>query len=159
MFPVWVCAENHWSLQTKIGGALRSLEPQMDQIFSQGSMSGAIYLCKQKQHKHLRCNRFSHALHLSFPSPQLCCPCCFGRGCLLPNQGYLSEAAASLVDTKLGLGVVPKTKVQTIKSYLFFKFCFGNFDLSSKFSLCIQKFLLVFHRVQCWSQSWFLFTL
>lgn len=29
----------------------------------------------------------------------------------MPNQGYLSEAAASLVDTKLGLGVVPKTKV------------------------------------------------
>lgn len=48
MFPVWVCAENHRSLQTKIGGALRSLEPQMDQIFSQGSMSGAIYLCEPK---------------------------------------------------------------------------------------------------------------
>lgn len=47
------------------------------------------------------------------PLHQLCCPCCFGRGCLLPNQGYLSEAAASLVDTKLGLGVVPKTKVRS----------------------------------------------
>lgn len=50
-------------------------------------------------------------LRLFVPRHQLCCPCCFGRGCLLPNQGYLSEAAASLVDTKLGLGVVPKTKV------------------------------------------------
>ena len=29
----------------------------------------------------------------------------------MPNQGYLSEAGASLVDTKLKLNVVPKTKV------------------------------------------------
>lgn len=29
----------------------------------------------------------------------------------MPNQGYLSEAGASLVDEKLGLNVVPKTKV------------------------------------------------
>ena len=40
-----------------------------------------------------------------------CCPCCFGRGCIVPNQGYLSEAGASLVDEKLGLNIVPKTKV------------------------------------------------
>ncbi|XP_062334039.1 phosphatidylinositol 4-kinase type 2-beta [Osmerus eperlanus] len=50
---------------------------------------------------------------------KLCCPCCFGRGCLIPNQGYLSEAAASLVDTKLGLGVVPKTKVVFLASETF----------------------------------------
>nr|XP_057933618.1 phosphatidylinositol 4-kinase type 2-beta [Doryrhamphus excisus] len=50
---------------------------------------------------------------------KLCCPCCFGRGCLLPNQGYLSEAAASLVDSKLGLGVVPKTKVVYLASETF----------------------------------------
>lgn len=42
---------------------------------------------------------------------KVCCPCCFGRGCLLPNQGYLSEAGAYLVDAKLQLGIVPKTKV------------------------------------------------
>ena len=42
---------------------------------------------------------------------KICCPCCFGRSCLVPNQGYLSEAGASLVDEKLGLNVVPKTKV------------------------------------------------
>ncbi|CAF1211688.1 unnamed protein product [Adineta steineri] len=39
------------------------------------------------------------------------CPCCFGRGCLIPNQGYLSEAGASIIDTKLGLNIVPKTHV------------------------------------------------
>lgn len=43
---------------------------------------------------------------------KLCCPCCFGRSCLVPNQGYLSEAGASLVDTKLELNIVPKTKVR-----------------------------------------------
>lgn len=39
------------------------------------------------------------------------CPCCFGRGCLVLNQGYLSEAGASLVDQKLQLNIVPRTKV------------------------------------------------
>ncbi|MGH0121187.1 UNVERIFIED_CONTAM: hypothetical protein FKN15_041621 [Acipenser sinensis] len=48
-----------------------------------------------------------------------CCPCFFGRGCLVPNQGYLSEAAASLVDQKLGLGIVPKTKVVFLVSETF----------------------------------------
>ena len=43
---------------------------------------------------------------------KVCCPCCFGRGCLLPNQGYLSEAGAYLVDEKLHLGIVPKTRVK-----------------------------------------------
>jgi len=42
---------------------------------------------------------------------KMCCPCCFGRGCLVLNEGYLSEAGASLVDQKLQLGIVPKTKV------------------------------------------------
>jgi phosphatidylinositol 4-kinase type 2 len=42
---------------------------------------------------------------------KLCCPCSFGRSCLIPNQGYLSEAGASLVDQKLQLKIVPKTKV------------------------------------------------
>ncbi|XP_071025389.1 phosphatidylinositol 4-kinase type 2-beta-like [Oncorhynchus clarkii lewisi] len=49
----------------------------------------------------------------------LCCPCCFGRGCLIPNQGYLSEVAASLVDIRLGLGVVPKTKAVYLVSETF----------------------------------------
>ena len=48
---------------------------------------------------------------------KVCCPCCFGRSCLILNQGYLSEAGASLVDQKLNLNIVPKTKV--FKAYLF----------------------------------------
>jgi len=50
---------------------------------------------------------------------KLCCPCCFGRSCLVPNQGYLSEAGASLVDAKLGLNIVPKTKVVRLVSDTF----------------------------------------
>ncbi|CAG5134034.1 unnamed protein product [Candidula unifasciata] len=48
-----------------------------------------------------------------------CSPCCFGRGCLIPNQGYLSEAGASLVDRKLELNIVPKTRVVRLGSTAF----------------------------------------
>lgn len=50
---------------------------------------------------------------------KLCCPCCFGRSCLVPNQGYLSEAGASQVDQKLKLNIVPKTKVVRLASETF----------------------------------------
>lgn len=50
---------------------------------------------------------------------KLCCPCCFGRSCLIPNQGYLSEAGASLVDQKLKLNIVPKTRVVRLVSETF----------------------------------------
>lgn len=53
---------------------------------------------------------------------KLCCPCCFGRACLIPNQGYLSEAGASLVDAKLGLKIVPKTRVSFFLLNVFLKF-------------------------------------
>lgn len=50
---------------------------------------------------------------------KMCCPCCFGRGCLILNQGYLSEAGASLVDYKLQFNIVPKTKVVKLASMTF----------------------------------------
>ncbi|CAD5116984.1 DgyrCDS5818 [Dimorphilus gyrociliatus] len=50
---------------------------------------------------------------------KMCCPCCFGRSCLIPNQGYMSEAGASLVDEKLQLNVVPKTRVVKLASETF----------------------------------------
>eukprot|EP00048_Salpingoeca_helianthica_P001648 m.50586 g.50586 ORF g.50586 m.50586 type:complete len:403 (-) comp11599_c0_seq1:21-1229(-) len=54
-----------------------------------------------------------------------CCPCCFGRSCLIPNQGYLSEAGASIVDVSLKLGVVPRTKVVRLASPTFY---YSRFD-------------------------------
>lgn len=65
---------------------------------------------------------------------KLCCPCCFGRDCLVLNQGYLSEAGASLVDQKLELNIVPKTKVQTLTLALHFQwFCIPACSLWEKF--------------------------
>lgn len=65
---------------------------------------------------------------------KLCCPCCFGRDCLVLNQGYLSEAGASLVDQKLELNIVPKTKVQTLTLALHFQcFCITAFSLWENF--------------------------
>lgn len=43
-------------------------------------------------------------------------PCFFGRSCLIPNLGYLSEAAASLIDRRLGTMVVPYTDVIHLSS-------------------------------------------
>lgn len=48
-----------------------------------------------------------------------CCPCLFGRSFLMPNTGYISEAAASLVDTFLGLEMVPRTQVAHLSSMAF----------------------------------------
>ncbi|CAO3701378.1 unnamed protein product [Rhizopus stolonifer] len=38
-------------------------------------------------------------------------PCFFGRAGLIPNLGYISEAAASLIDRRLGTNIVPYTGV------------------------------------------------
>lgn len=43
-------------------------------------------------------------------------PCFFGRSCLIPNLGYLSEAAASLIDRRLGTMIVPYTDVIHLSS-------------------------------------------
>ncbi|CAG8575442.1 3644_t:CDS:2, partial [Acaulospora morrowiae] len=43
-------------------------------------------------------------------------PCFFGRSCLIPNLGYISEAAASLLDRRLNLNIVPLTEVVWLSS-------------------------------------------
>lgn len=47
------------------------------------------------------------------------CPCFFGRKFLTPATGFLSEAAASTVDTFFGLGMVPMTQIIHLKSQSF----------------------------------------
>ncbi|KAL7746915.1 Phosphatidylinositol 4-kinase LSB6 [Sorochytrium milnesiophthora] len=46
--------------------------------------------------------------------------CCFGRSCLVPNIGYLSEAAASTLDRRLGFHIVPRTEVIALASPAFY---------------------------------------
>jgi phosphatidylinositol 4-kinase type 2 len=48
-----------------------------------------------------------------------CCPCLFGRSFLVPNIGYISEAAASIVDIFLGLNMVPRTQIARLSSSAF----------------------------------------
>ncbi|KAJ9466012.1 Phosphatidylinositol 4-kinase lsb6 [Diplonema papillatum] len=47
------------------------------------------------------------------------CPCCFGRSCLLPNTGYVSESAAFAMDVMLDLQVVPPTCVIRLSAKTF----------------------------------------
>ncbi|SGZ56280.1 CIC11C00000004962 [Sungouiella intermedia] len=47
-------------------------------------------------------------------------PCFFGRSCLTPNQGYISEAAACVLDRQLLSYIVPYTDVIYLKSNLFY---------------------------------------
>uniref|UniRef100_A0A0R3QLK2 Phosphatidylinositol 4-kinase type 2 n=1 Tax=Brugia timori TaxID=42155 RepID=A0A0R3QLK2_9BILA len=51
---------------------------------------------------------------------RMLCFCCFGRACLIPNNGYISETAASLVDEKFQLHIVPKTRVVKLASPAFY---------------------------------------
>jgi len=44
----------------------------------------------------------------------------FGRACLIPNLSYISEAAASLLDERLDLHIVPKTQLVSLSSPAFF---------------------------------------
>jgi len=47
-------------------------------------------------------------------------PCFFGRGCLTPNTGYISEASAFVVDEHFALHIVPRTEVVSMASPSFF---------------------------------------
>ncbi|KAJ7497289.1 phosphatidylinositol 3 and 4-kinase-domain-containing protein [Mycena latifolia] len=44
----------------------------------------------------------------------------FGRACLIPNLSYISEAAASLLDNRLQLHIVPPTQLVSLSSPAFF---------------------------------------
>ncbi|KAI0341916.1 hypothetical protein BDW22DRAFT_1331270 [Trametopsis cervina] len=44
----------------------------------------------------------------------------FGRACLIPNLSYISEAAASLLDERLKLYIVPRTELVSLSSPAFY---------------------------------------
>lgn len=47
-FVLFSSSENHWCFQTKVRGTLRSPEPQMDQIFSQGTPCHMFHACVKR---------------------------------------------------------------------------------------------------------------
>ncbi|KAG7661036.1 LSB6 [[Candida] subhashii] len=47
-------------------------------------------------------------------------PCCFGRSCLIPNLGYISEAGACVLDRQLCSYIVPRTDIIELRSPSFF---------------------------------------
>ncbi|EYC12019.1 hypothetical protein Y032_0048g1565 [Ancylostoma ceylanicum] len=64
---------------------------------------------------------------------RILCFCCFGRACLIPNNGYLSETGASIVDDMLQLHIVPKTRVVRLASPSFFySRCCGRYEIKPK---------------------------
>ena len=75
---------------------------------------------------------------------RILCFCCFGRACLIPDNGYMSETGASLVDEVLQLNVVPKTRIVRMASPTFFySRCCGRDEVRPKegsFQVC--SFLL-----------------
>lgn len=64
---------------------------------------------------------------------RILCFCCFGRACLIPNNGYLSETGASIVDDLLQLHIVPKTRVVKMASPSFYySRCCGRYEIKPK---------------------------
>ncbi|CAJ0590380.1 unnamed protein product [Cylicocyclus nassatus] len=64
---------------------------------------------------------------------RILCFCCFGRACLIPNNGYLSETGASVVDEMLELQIVPKTRVVRMASPSFYySRCCGRYEIKPK---------------------------
>ncbi len=61
---------------------------------------------------------------------RICCPCAFGRDCLVLNNGYLSEAGASVVDRALHLAIVPRTEVIEMSSPVFNNILKRTIDLT-----------------------------
>ncbi|KAI5953715.1 LSB6 [Candida jiufengensis] len=47
-------------------------------------------------------------------------PCFFGRSCLIPNLGYISEAAASVLDQQLQSYIVPYTDIIELRAPTFY---------------------------------------
>jgi hypothetical protein len=62
-------------------------------------------------------------------------------------QGYMSEAGASLVDTKLSLSVVPKTKVHSRDHTYMFAPSYGVLYSALKFCFWVYDFIQFFSRV------------
>ncbi|CUM64559.1 uncharacterized protein PRCAT00002166001 [Priceomyces carsonii] len=63
-------------------------------------------------------------------------PCFFGRACLIPNLGYVSEAAACVLDRQLLSYIVPFTEIVYLKSPSFY---YSYWDRTRDFSRLPRK--------------------
>ncbi|RCK56070.1 Phosphatidylinositol 4-kinase LSB6 [Candida viswanathii] len=63
-------------------------------------------------------------------------PCCFGRSCLIPNLGYISEVAACVLDRQLQTYIVPHTEIVELRSPTFF---YNYWDKNSDVSKLHKK--------------------
>lgn len=80
-------------------------------------------------------------------------PCFFGRSCLIPNLGYVSEAAASILDQQLLSFIVPHTEIVYLKSSSFYYSYWDRHRAYSKLSPKIgsfQCFLKGYMEAQAW---------
>lgn len=83
-------------------------------------------------------------------------PCFFGRSCLIPNLGYISEAAASVLDQQLLSFIVPHTEIIHLKSNSFY---FSYLDRHRAYSKLPSKigsfqcFLKGYSEAQAWFQK------
>lgn len=71
-----------------------------------------------------------------------CFPCFFGRSCLIPNLGYISEVAASVLDRQLLSYIVPYTDIIYLKSPTFHYSFLDQFEGSENLPYKIGSFQL-----------------
>lgn len=67
-------------------------------------------------------------------------PCFFGRSCLIPNLGYISENAASVLDQQLLSYIVPHTEITYLKSSSFYLSFWDRHNYSRKIPSKIGSF-------------------
>lgn len=120
----WI--ENHLEFLDMVAGCQRAIDRNLHpQRISQGSSGsyfikdesgGIVGVFKPKDEEpYGQLNpKWIKWLH------RTCCPCMFGRSFLMPNIGYISEAAASHLDAFLGLNMVPRTQVVHLSSSAFY---------------------------------------
>uniref|UniRef100_A0A914BW04 Phosphatidylinositol 4-kinase type 2 n=1 Tax=Acrobeloides nanus TaxID=290746 RepID=A0A914BW04_9BILA len=108
-----------------LGNAILAIDAEIyPQLICEGS-SGSYYVFDQKGQK-LAVFKPKDEEPFAPGNPKwpkffqrVLCICCFGRACLIPNIGYLAETAASIIDERLELHVVPKTRIVKLKSPTF----------------------------------------
>lgn len=84
-------------------------------------------------------------------------PCFFGRSCLIPNLGYISEVAASVLDQQLLSFIVPHTEILYFRSKSFYYSYWNRNKEESKLPYKIgsfQCYLRGYSEAQSWLKKY-----